>query len=625
MFERKTPLISVIIPSWFTPKQKGKYGEIETFWLATKCLKKFIKNTTIDYELIIIDNGSWIKDSKDYITQLRSEGATIVDWGRKYCPSKALNKATLVATGEFLLFLDNDTIAQRGFIEGMLECFRTEGCGASSLRLVQPKTGQFTTGMDYDYRLGFGPSMTGEGIVEKGAISGSCMMIPTTLFREVGGFDEGYSFLWQDVDICCKLRSKGYASMCNTKVHIFHIGGVTRRYLSKSAHTIDYMHLIRTWWGKYLPRNLDGTEEKEDVLIIKLLTMGDAILITPMLPTIRERHPDARITLCTLEEYSDIFVGNPYIDNIKVVGPLDRNDFGPQWSLMAYDANIFNILTTSKWEHCYPCNQLDFWMEYRRAGVTMAQTYGDMFDIDLVDPRYQIYPGEDNYRKVDELIDSYPGDGPIVVFHTTAGWALKEWPLDKFTKLAEELWGKYKARIFVVGGPGERLESIYVRNVGGELSLREITALASRADLFVGGDSGPMHLSKAAREGHGCPMVVIYGCTNPKVVGYETIDNFIAIQSPWAGVVNCGFPPEMAPCTRKYEEGQGDNYPPCTARLSVEDVMAACTTILDREDDVQEWWKGNRKCEVSYSEWEWRSTLLEGEDPPDMCKYGEGI
>ena len=63
-FERKKPKFSIIIPSWFTGNQSGKYGPLETFWFATHCLKRLIDVTPKDsYELIIIDNGSTIWDS----------------------------------------------------------------------------------------------------------------------------------------------------------------------------------------------------------------------------------------------------------------------------------------------------------------------------------------------------------------------------------------------------------------------------------------------------------------------------------------------------------------------------------------------------------------------------------
>jgi len=58
-FERTTPKVSIIIPSWFIPGQDGKYGKNETFWFAQECLSRLLKVTPReDYELIIIDNGS---------------------------------------------------------------------------------------------------------------------------------------------------------------------------------------------------------------------------------------------------------------------------------------------------------------------------------------------------------------------------------------------------------------------------------------------------------------------------------------------------------------------------------------------------------------------------------------
>ena len=66
-FTREKPLVSIVIPSWFTHQgQHGKYGEHETFWFGSECLKRLLETSTgikdignrPIFELIIIDNGS---------------------------------------------------------------------------------------------------------------------------------------------------------------------------------------------------------------------------------------------------------------------------------------------------------------------------------------------------------------------------------------------------------------------------------------------------------------------------------------------------------------------------------------------------------------------------------------
>jgi len=598
------PLVSIIIPTF-------SGGDV-----FRKCIESIRQAGYSNYEIIVVDNGSWQPNDRVYIKYLSETGNKVMKWSKKYCPAKVLNMAAREANGTYLLFMDSDTAAVPGFIQGMLKCFETGKCGAASVTMVHPNGMQFTTGYDYDNRLSFQPSSTGEAICEKHAVSGSCMMTPKTIFDIVGGFDEKYMMYFQDEDYCCKLRERGLSSMCNTTIRITHIGGVTRKYLSKAQYTTDHLYMIHKWWDKYLP---DHSKSKEIVAIIKLVTMGDCILVTPLLPKIRARHPDAHIVLYSSVEYGDIFVGNPYIDEVKMVGPIDKADFGNAWSLMAYDAITYNIIATERWDTVYELNQIDYWMEYRRAGTSMCRTYADMIDIELDNEKCMMYPDDNNKKRVDELIASYPGDGPIIVFHTTTGWELKEWTREGFNRLAEHLWNNYKARILVVGAPNEKLNSIYARDIGGLLTLREIYELCTRASLMVGCDSGPLHIAKAAN----CPILGLFSCTNPMVFGFQDVDNFIALQSDKAGIVNCGF---VTCPMEKMAKDAGKVYKRCALTMDTAYVIKAADDLLTRDSNIQEYRKGVDKCTIEFDHdiWEWKTTRLSGKDPDDMCTYGTG-
>ena len=286
--------------------------------------------------------------------------------------------------------------------------------------------------------------------------------------------------------------------------------------------------------------------------------------------------------------------------------------------MMAYDSIAFNIITNESLDKLYSFNQLDMFLEYRRTGTTMTKGYGRMFGIELESEKYQIYTDEGNEAAVNKIVASYPGDGPIIIMHTTAGWKYKEWDINKFKILAESLYNKYKAKIFIVGAPSEKLESTYVRNLCGLLSLRDMVALMKKASLYIGADSGPLHLALAAD----CKILAIFGCTCPAVVGFKETSNYIAIQSPYAGIVNCGFGECPMEVMAKRE---GRDYEYCTKRLSVDDVWHAAVELLESNEPVREFRKGKNKCEITYKDWEWFTTLLEGENPLDICTYGENL
>jgi ADP-heptose:LPS heptosyltransferase len=106
--------------------------------------------------------------------------------------------------------------------------------------------------------------------------------------------------------------------------------------------------------------------------------------------------------------------------------------------------------------------------------------------------------------------------GPFAILNPGGGWPTKLWPAEKFGALADELWAHYGLASLVTYGPGE--EALAARVVEASQarraqaispSLKGFYALAKRARLYIGGDTGPTHLAVAA----GAPVAGIFGPT----------------------------------------------------------------------------------------------------------------
>jgi ADP-heptose:LPS heptosyltransferase len=105
------------------------------------------------------------------------------------------------------------------------------------------------------------------------------------------------------------------------------------------------------------------------------------------------------------------------------------------------------------------------------------------------------------------------------IINPGGGWVTKLWPAVRYAELADWLWHEYEISSFVTYGPGEEVlagdvvsasRSGRSRALG--VTLKQFVALARRSMLFVGGDSGPLHLAAAA----GTPIVGLYGPTSPE-------------------------------------------------------------------------------------------------------------
>jgi heptosyltransferase-1 len=108
------------------------------------------------------------------------------------------------------------------------------------------------------------------------------------------------------------------------------------------------------------------------------------------------------------------------------------------------------------------------------------------------------------------------GVGPFAILNPGAGWGAKCWPADRYAAVAQALAADGVHSI-VNYGPGEEELAREVEVASGgaakalKTSLTEMIALTRRASLFIGGDTGPLHLAAALK----IPVVAIFGPTDP--------------------------------------------------------------------------------------------------------------
>ena len=152
----------------------------------------------------------------------------------------------------------------------------------------------------------------------------------------------------------------------------------------------------------------------------------------------------------------------------------------------------------------------------------------------------------------------------LVLLNPGAGWGAKQWPPERYGRLAECLAETGLTPLINVG-PGEEDLAQAAKAAGGATvqsvagSLAELLALTRRAKLFVGGDTGPMHLAAAL----GIPVVAIFGPTNPERNGpYLTAS--IVLRSPSS---------ETSYARRRRPEAG-------LLEISVGDVLAAAQKLL---------------------------------------------
>lgn len=226
--KKREPLVSIIIPTR------------DNISMLKQCINSIqSKSTYRNYEIIIVDNNSR-KKARSYLSTLQHK---ILSYTEPFNFSRINNFAVTEAAGEHIIFLNNDTLViSPNWIERMLEHSERSDVGAIGVKLLYPdNTIQHAGiligvgGISSHAFEGFPRDHPGyKGLIqlvrECSAVTAACMMIRKSVFKEVGGFDECLAYSFNDVDLCLRLRKKGYSIIYTPYVELYHYTSSSRPY-----------------------------------------------------------------------------------------------------------------------------------------------------------------------------------------------------------------------------------------------------------------------------------------------------------------------------------------------------------------------------------------------------------
>ena len=284
-----------------------------------------------------------------------------------------------------------------------------------------------------------------------------------------------------------------------------------------------------------------------NVLIIKLRYIGDVLLATPTLRAIKSARPDVRVTMMVNCGSEDVLFGNPDLDEVLV---LDKGSLAAQWRLIAglrrrrfdtvIDLTDGDRSAFLSWISGAPV-RIGFNDEHRWRGrcytevVRPAADIRHRIDRDLdalkpmsiqagsKNPQLWLTPEEENSG--DQLLDqlSVQRSQPMVILQPGARYWFKAWPPERFAELADHLTSQYSCQVLIGGSQQDIDLAQQIRQMAksrpiimaGRTTIRQFAAIAKKSALFVGSDSGAMHIAAAV----GTPMVALFGPSNPEEWG----------------------------------------------------------------------------------------------------------
>lgn len=295
-----------------------------------------------------------------------------------------------------------------------------------------------------------------------------------------------------------------------------------------------------------------------NILLVRLRLIGDVVFTTPAIRAIRRHYPDARISYIVEEEAAAVVRHNPHLDavivarsphargrlraDIALIRRLRRErydlaiDFhgGPRSSLLTWlcgaPTRIGYEVPGRSWMYTTRVPR----PRALRPRHSVVSQWDVLLPLGILPPDPEIdateMPGDADAAAVvaRRLVDAgIQADNPVIVVHVSAGNPFRRWPAASFIDLVCRLASKDpKRRIILTSGPSDaaaaaaiaqdaraRLGARHRQAIAecGEFDLAELRALVERASLYVGGDSGPLHIAGTT----GVPIVGLYGPTLP--------------------------------------------------------------------------------------------------------------
>jgi GT2 family glycosyltransferase/glycosyltransferase involved in cell wall biosynthesis len=318
------PLISIIILC---------YNKSE---MIKRCLKSLFENTTYpNYEVIILDNAS-VDDTPDFLLSYGNK-IKFIRAEKNLGFVEGNNYAANFADGNFLVFLNNDTEPQKGWLNTLYSTFEYyKDAGAAGSKLIYPdgklqEAGGviFNDATGWNYGRGDDPNDSKYSYCkEVDYCSGAALMIRKSLFEEIGRFDNRFApAYYEDTDLCFCVRKFGYKVYFNPFSKVIHHEGATAgtdlNSGFKKFQVINHPKFVEKWKAE-----LDKQYPNNPKLRYKFSdrNKGKRILIIDDIPPLPDRAAGALRHYHTLNEMLNLgykvtyvhLMGKQYLDESGV-------------------------------------------------------------------------------------------------------------------------------------------------------------------------------------------------------------------------------------------------------------------------------------------------------------------
>lgn len=307
------------------------------------------------------------------------------------------------------------------------------------------------------------------------------------------------------------------------------------------------------------------------ILVIELWHIGDVVIATAALQSLRKMYPDASITLLAKEHALQLLEGSDLVDDI-VAFDFPWTAMEGKYSPSRYDRAAISKVVESLKSRAFDLS-LDCRMDLRSNILTRSIGARRRVGYDFgggsflltdavpappagqhkvddwrgllkpleataphrmpadIEPRLDVTDRERD--EAAEVLRSYSIDAgqPIVGIHPGGSHAAKRWGTDNFARVGQELVHRQRAQVVVFVDPDGCGSDMQIENAAFiRTSIREMMALFTHCDILLCNDSGPMHIAAAL----GTPVVAVFLTGNPEAYGPRGIGHAVVGNgAPW--------------------------------------------------------------------------------------------
>ena len=333
------------------------------------------------------------------------------------------------------------------------------------------------------------------------------------------------------------------------------------------------------------------------ILVLRFSSIGDIVQLTSPLKSLRDRYPQTRIDIITLDDYSELLLDHPNINRIinipRGMKYQELKEIGKMLVAKGYDLiiDLHNVIRSQiirrqfktakkviykkpRWKRfkLIELKKNNFPDEFSQRWL-YHQCLEELLDNDYLVPKTKLVIQKNEQSEIKLFLEKEGLTGSYITLVPGANWPEKTWLVDRYNELVNLIVNKLGLSIVMIGGMNDgicsaiaNVKSKQVLDLHGKLDLRKSLAIISLGEMTIGGDTGMVHASEAL----GVPVTMIMGPTNLQMGGGIMLETSVAIEKDlWC-----------RPCSQNGKRPCYRSQQYCMTEISTSDVRRAVQKVL---------------------------------------------